>query len=154
MLVTKKRLYTELCKVMDTVHGAIDLIECEKYKRKSDVRKLSEQVEWNAGWATKNFNKLDQRIDYVLDEIHALGELKPAKKTTKTKDKTVKMYVIHRFLDGKHMFDTICNTKKQLNTEIANVVADTRVWATDHGVKNAGSGKVTYKTRTVTDQGE
>lgn len=87
MLVTKKRLYTELCKVLDTVHGAIDLIECEKYKRKSDVRELSERVEWNEEWATKNFNKLDQRIDYVLDEIHALGELKPAKKKGKQNGK-------------------------------------------------------------------
>lgn len=87
MLVTKKRLYTELCKVLDAVNGAIDLIECEKYKRKSDVRELSERVEWNAEWATKNFNKLDQRIDYVLDKIDSLGTLKPSKKTTKKKGK-------------------------------------------------------------------
>lgn len=90
MLVTKKRLYTELCKVLDAVHGAIDLIEYEKCKRKSDVRELSERVEWNAEWATKNFNKLDQRIDYVLDEIHALGELKPAKKKGKQNGKQSK----------------------------------------------------------------
>lgn len=85
MLVTKKRLYTELCKVLDAVHGAMDLIEFEKCNRKSDVRELSERVEWNAEWATKNFNKLDQRIDYVLDKIDSLGTLKPAKKTTKKK---------------------------------------------------------------------
>lgn len=83
MLVTKKRLYTELCKVMDTVHEIITCVELEKHHRKADVRELSERVEWNAEWATKNFNKLDQRIDYVLDKIDSLGTLKSSKKTTK-----------------------------------------------------------------------
>ena len=87
MLVKKKRLYTELCKVLDTVHGLISCVELEKENRKSDKRELLERIDWIERWATKNFNKLDQRIDYVLDEIHALGELKPAKKTTRKKGK-------------------------------------------------------------------
>lgn len=87
MLVTKKRLYTELCKVMDSIHGVIDLIEIAKHKRNADKRELLERIDWIERWATNNLNKLDQRIDYVLDEIHALGELKPAKKKGKQNGK-------------------------------------------------------------------
>ena len=87
MLVTKKRLYTELCKVLDTVHGLITCVELEKGNRKSDKRELLERIDWIERWATNNLNKLDQRIDYVLDEIHALGELKPAKKKGKQNGK-------------------------------------------------------------------
>lgn len=56
MLVTKKRLYTELCKLTDVIHEVISVVELEKQNRR-----LSD-------------DDLVERINYVLEKLCGLEE--------------------------------------------------------------------------------
>lgn len=77
MLVTKKRLYTELCKVMDTVHEIITCVELEKHHRKADVEDIKLAIE-----------PMHAHLIHLENRVAALEAKKYHKaKTTKKKGK-------------------------------------------------------------------
>lgn len=80
MFVTKKRLYTELCKVTDVIHDVIDVSALDRHNRKVDINNVMIKLDY-----------LREQLLDLTDRVDAL-EKKKAKKvkikiTTKTKRK-------------------------------------------------------------------
>lgn len=78
MLVTKKRLYTELCKVMDHVHELISIAELEKRNRRLADEDIKERINYTL-----------QKVLDLTDRVEAL-EAKKQHKTTKKQTKKTK----------------------------------------------------------------
>lgn len=77
MFVTKKRLYSELCKVIDLVHNVIDVNELEIHNRKVGINNVMIKLDY-----------LQERLLNLTDRVDTLEKKKAKKVTIKTTTKT------------------------------------------------------------------
>lgn len=78
-MLQKKRLYTELCKVMDIIHGALDNIEDTREEHLEDVMEIN-----------KDIDDVKERINYTLNKLLSLTERVEALEAKKQRKATIK----------------------------------------------------------------
>lgn len=87
MLVTKKRLYTELCKVMDIVLELTALCELEAQERRANIQELRRARAEDIDYLSKRIDRVYVGCQALDKRIEALETKKPAKKKGKQNGK-------------------------------------------------------------------
>lgn len=87
MLVTKKRLYTELNKVMDIVLELTALGELEAQERKANIQELRRARAEDIDYLSKRIDRVYAGCQVLVKRIEALETKKTAKKKGKQNGK-------------------------------------------------------------------